>query len=215
VTHLNQRQYAERHGVAQPTVWAWVKKGWLVMAPDGKLIDAEQSDAKLAQYRDPNDPRSFRGSRTTSKRTTPLAPEVHPVLAGLFQPSVTGQALAALAATPPEPEPPSPADIALLESGSATTEEARRIKENFLALQAKQKFDEEEGSKVLLDVARGALFECAQATRNAWMSWPTDVGPLIAADLGIEVDKVVPVLTKYVHQHLSELGEPDGEFGRR
>lgn len=209
MTLLNQVQFAARHGVTQPTVWAWKKRGWLVLDPDSQLVDAEASDAVLAKHRDPNDGRTQRAKKAALERTAETAPEpVHPVLAGLFGPPMAQQAL-------PELEPPSPADIAALEAGSATTDEARRVKENFLALQAKQKFDEDEGSKVRIDLARTVLFEAAQAVRNSWLGWPTDVGPLIAADLGIDVDRVVPALTRYVHQHLTELGEPSGDFGSR
>ena len=61
------------------------------------------------------------------------------------------------------------------------------------------------------EVAEKILFEQARASRDAWLNWPTRVGPLLAADLGLEADRVVGALTEYVHKHISQLGEPEIE----
>jgi hypothetical protein len=70
------------------------------------------------------------------------------------------------------------------------------------------------GDLISAEVAAGVLFEEFRAARDNWLNWPSSVAPHMAADLGVDIDKLVEVLTRYVHDHLSELGEPDGDFGQ-
>lgn len=102
----------------------------------------------------------------------------------------------------------------LLESGGEASHayaEALRRKENYLALLRQLEYENKSGSLVELEVAEKILFEQARASRDAWLNWPTRVGPLLAADLGLEADRVVGALTEYVHKHISQLGEPEIE----
>ena len=102
----------------------------------------------------------------------------------------------------------------LLESGGEAGHayaEALRRKENYLALLRQLEYENKSGSLVELEVAEKILFEQARASRDAWLNWPTRVGPLLAADLGLEADRVVGALTEYVHKHISQLGEPEIE----
>ncbi|MHB8921350.1 MAG: hypothetical protein ACYC3N_10010 [Halothiobacillus sp.] len=39
------------------------------------------------------------------------------------------------------------------------------------------------------------------------MNWPSRVGAMMAADLGMEPEPVIEVLTNYVYKHLDEIGE--------
>ena len=102
----------------------------------------------------------------------------------------------------------------LLETGSVASHdyaEALRRKENYLALLRQLEYEQKSGSLVDLEVAEKILFEQARASRDAWLNWPTRVGPLLAADLGLEADRVVGALTEYVHKHISQLGTPESE----
>lgn len=90
--------------------------------------------------------------------------------------------------------------------------EAERIKENYLALLKKLEFEQKEGSLIELSMAERVLFEGARAMRDAWLNWPARVGPLLAADLGLEADRVTEALTEHVHKHIAQLGEPDVDF---
>ncbi len=68
----------------------------------------------------------------------------------------------------------------LLESGGVATSdyaEALRRKENYLALLRQLEYEQKSGSLVDLEVAEKILFEQARASRDAWLNWPTRVGP--------------------------------------
>jgi hypothetical protein len=90
--------------------------------------------------------------------------------------------------------------------------EAERIKENYLAFLRKLEYEQKEGSLVELAVAERVLFEASRAARDSWLNWPSRVGPLVAADLGLEADRVTEVLTGYVHQQIDQLGDPAADF---
>jgi hypothetical protein len=92
-------------------------------------------------------------------------------------------------------------DIPLL----ATSE---RVKEAALAMKQALDAQKRAGALIELAIAEGVLFESARQWRDAWINWPAKVGPLLAADLGLEAAKVVEALNPYVHQQLEELGEP-------
>lgn len=63
-----------------------------------------------------------------------------------------------------------------------------------------------------IELAEQVLFNSARATRDAWLNWPSRVGPLLAADLGLDADRVSEALTRYVREQLEELGEPEADF---
>lgn len=103
----------------------------------------------------------------------------------------------------------------LIESGAVglvTYGQALELKENYLALLRKLEYEQKSGDLVDITIAERALFEGARAARDAWLNWPARIGPLIAADLGLEADKVTEVLTEHVHKHIAQLGEPDVHF---
>lgn len=93
-----------------------------------------------------------------------------------------------------------------------TTGAAERVKENALAVRRLLDARREAGDVVDIEVAEAVLFEQARAIRDAWINWPSRVGPMIAAELGVQPDPVVEALTKYVQQQLDDLGEPDADF---
>jgi hypothetical protein len=90
--------------------------------------------------------------------------------------------------------------------------EAEQVKENALAVRRLLDARREAGDVVDIEVAEAVLFEQARAIRDAWLNWPSRVGPLIAAELGVQPDPVVEALNKYVQQQLDDLGEPDADF---
>ncbi|WP_088183596.1 hypothetical protein [Sphingobium sp. Z007] len=94
----------------------------------------------------------------------------------------------------------------------ADTIMAERIKENALAAKHLLAARKDAGSLIDIDLARSVLFEGQRAQRDAWINFPTKVGPMLAAELGVDADKVVEVIAVHVHQQLSDLGEPEADF---
>lgn len=86
--------------------------------------------------------------------------------------------------------------------------QAQRVKENYLARGRALDFEKDIGRLVDRQAAEKAFFEAARQIRDAWLSWPARISTLMASDLAIEERRLVEVLTDYVRQHLSELGEP-------
>jgi hypothetical protein len=99
--------------------------------------------------------------------------------------------------------------------GMVSYAEALEKKENYLALLRQLEYEQKAGSLVDLDTATAILFEEFRAQRDAWLNWPTRVGPLVAADLGVEADRVVEALTAHVHKQIAQLGEPEANFSER
>lgn len=94
-------------------------------------------------------------------------------------------------------------------------DDARCLKENYLGLMAQLEYERKSGSLVELDTATAILFEEFRAQRDAWLNWPTRVGPILAAELGVEADRVVETLTTHVHKQIAQLGEPEANFSER
>jgi hypothetical protein len=102
----------------------------------------------------------------------------------------------------------------LREPSNWTKAEAERQKEINLARLRRLEFEEKAGKLVEMAKAEKVLFEAAKAARDMWMNWPARIAPMVAADLGVDADKAAEVLTAYVHEQLSQLGEPEADFGR-
>ncbi len=93
--------------------------------------------------------------------------------------------------------------------------DSERVKEGALALKQVLAARQAAGDLIELSLAEEVFFETARAARDAWMNWPVRVGPLVAAELGLEADRVTAVLTEHVHSHLADLGEPEADFASR
>ena len=187
------REFARREGVSDTLVRKALKLNRLAALEDGSLnpllvgSNWREGNAKSANRANQNANPVVRTSAKGSHAANPLP--------------VDGETLEEEAAR-------------LLESGGEASHdyaEALRRKENYLALLRQLEYENKSGSLVELEVAEKILFEQARASRDAWLNWPTRVGPLLAADLGLEADRVVGALTEYVHKHISQLGEPEIE----
>ncbi|EHN1695361.1 hypothetical protein KG383_002711 [Salmonella enterica subsp. enterica serovar Newport] len=185
---MNQAEFARRHGVSRKTVTQWKERGWLVM--NGREIDVDASDVMLEKYR-----------KTVIRED--VLPEVeNPPRTDDddYQDDGGGEDMS----------PEKVAERFMLATGATMSlDEARRIKENYLALLTKLEYQQKEGELVDLTEAKEVLFTCARQSRDAWMNWPARVAPLMAADLDIPADRMTEVLTEHVHKHISLLGEPE------
>ncbi|WP_376957706.1 hypothetical protein ABNQ39_11295 [Azospirillum sp. A26] len=102
----------------------------------------------------------------------------------------------------------------LLNGQFASIAVAGQVKENALAGVRVLEFLKTADRLVEMEVAKDVLFEQARSFREALMTWPTDIGPRLAAELGQPADKVTGALTRYVHTLLTDIGEPDPEFAK-
>ena len=95
---------------------------------------------------------------------------------------------------------------------STATEYARIAldKERSLAALRRMEYEQRAGSLVVLEAVRHAFFNSHRGLRDAWLNWPSRVAPRLAAELGVEPDDALRVLTKLVHEHMHALGDPDG-----
>lgn len=188
---MNQSDFAKLHGVSRKTVTMWKSRGWLIMSGDD--IDVGASNAQLEKYR--------KTINRAGKDNTvvPIKKNLMPL------PSKDKDA--------DEEGNPSLESIArelLLENGAELSlDEARRVKENYLALLTKLEFQQKDGQLIEMTVAEEVLFNAFRQQRDAWLNWPSRVAPLMAADIGVPADRMTEVLIEHVHKHISVLGEPE------
>ena len=191
---MNQSEFATLHGVSRKTVTKWKERGWLVFA--GDEVDVEASNKLLKRYRRDGVPAvtepAAKAPRGKRQPVTQAAKGVT-LEAGESAGDAAKQILSG--------------NVELMDF-----DEARCFKENYLGLMAQLEYERKSGSLVELDTATAILFEEFRAQRDAWLNWPTRVGPILAADLGVEADRVVEALTAHVHKQIAQLGEPEANF---
>ncbi|WP_353614784.1 hypothetical protein [Mangrovibacter phragmitis] len=188
---MNQSDFARLHGVSRKTVTMWKSRGWLVISGDD--IDVNASNALLEKYRKTiNRPTSEKAASPAKKAAAPTSSQ---------------------AVKTEEDDGASPESIAMnfiLQNGAELSlDEARRIKENYLALLTKLEFQQKDGQLIEMTVAEEVLFNAFRQQRDAWLNWPSRVAPLMAADLDVPADRMTEVLIEHVHKHISVLGEPE------
>ena len=188
---MNQSDFAKLHNVSRKTVTMWKSRGWLIMSGDD--IDVAASNAQLEKYRKTvNRPSKNDVIPPAKKNITPTPQVVN---------------------DPDESGTPSLENIAkefILENGAELSlDEARRVKENYLALLTKLEFQQKDGQLIEMTVAEEVLFNAFRQQRDSWLNWPSRVAPLMAADLGVPADRMTEVLIEHVHKHISVLGEPE------
>lgn len=193
---LTNVEFAERAGCHEKQVRRAIQKGLLHKGPDG-LLDAAQLDTPWR-----------RQNRRTTARASDNSQNVRASVRRVVRPKA--EVSEAPAASPLDLDQADAFIRKVLAGEYASQAEADRIKANALALKHVIAAREQAGNSVSLADAERAMFEAGRAQRDAWLNWPSRVGPLIAAELEIEVDRLTPVLSEHVHQHLADLGEPEG-----
>lgn len=202
---VSMSAFGEMHGASKQAVSKWKAKGALKIV-DGK-IDVEASDRLmlhhgLGRFSEPSTRASTvnRQPSTQTPASTGLAQEISDLAADV------GDEFANL--------PGLQRFVAVIAAGGySNAVEAETVKQNALAL--KHLLDARVKANELCDIADAetALFEAARAARDVWMGFPDRIGPSMAAELGIEPEKLVEALTVHVHQQLAEMGEPENPFG--
>lgn len=196
--HVTQREFAKLAGCDEKQVRRAVASGKLKPDADGKL----NPELVSSGWRRP-----IRSSKVVADSA-----DISKVSAkNVRSPSVRTDPVVDADDTPTE----AAAKLVMAMGAEHELAEAIRIKENFNALLKQLEFEQKSGSMIDLAVARTVLFDSARAARDSWMNWPMRVGPKIAADLGLEADRVTEVLSEHVHTQIADLGEPDAHFEDR
>lgn len=206
---LTVAAFAKSHGVSKQAAAKWRTRGHLVIA--GSLVEVEASDqrlrdAKLGRFADRRSDAGDAGAAVSSMAhpdrdddapAAGVAPIIdHALDTGVVPNDKTLRAFV---------EDLSSGRIKSLADAATVKENALALKHTLTALLLNR-------SVIDIGLAEAEFFEAFRSSRDAWLGFPSRVGPLIAADLGIETDRIVEVLTTHVHQQLSDLGEPEVDF---
>jgi len=95
-----------------------------------------------------------------------------------------------------------PAD--LFQAAGPSAKEERDFHEARLR---KLKADQMEGTLVDKAEVERTIFGRARADRDAWLAWTADAAAAIAAELRVDEAALLPVLSRLVRDHLTELSE--------
>jgi len=203
MTLVSVSAYARLHGVTKGAAQKWQSRGLLVFR-DGKVA-VEPSDQKLAHA----GVGRFADAATKTRRTATVpAPKVAAPVAGLPT-AMVGDLEEAAAQGDDAARTVLDFMTGLSEGRVVNMIEATTIKENALAAIRMIEARKRAGEVVEMADAEAAFFDVFRQHRDAWLNFPSRIGPLMAADLGLAPDRVVEVLTQHVHQHLNDLGEPN------
>lgn len=203
---ISIREFARREGCSDTLVRKAISSGKLQISAE-KLLDPAQvgtgwkksnrhpaSGANFTKKDSANTGKSVRTVRTSGSKLEPTADEAEHASQELFSEEIEGFLDQVLAGS------------------YADTATAERVKENALAAKHLLAARRDAGHLVEIEQAEMVLFETQRSQRDAWMNFPTRIGPLLAAEIGVDADKVVEALTVHVHQQLDDLGEPEADF---
>jgi len=166
---MNQSEFAALHNVSRKTVTKWKERGWLVFA--GADLDVDASNALLKKYRrdgvepgaqgvTPAEGNSQGNSAPAArKRVTPKDAEVT-IRDGETAETAAGRVLAATGA-------------------NMNLDEAKRVKENYLALQAQLEYDRDASLVVAVDDVTRAIGDEYAKVRTRLLAIPAEHAPRI------------------------------------
>jgi 4-hydroxy-3-methylbut-2-enyl diphosphate reductase IspH len=159
---MNQSEFATLHGVSRKTVTKWKERGWLVFA--GSVLDVEASNALIGKYRrDGIDvvTQAEEGNKPASKKS-----------------GVTSAA-ARVTVKPGETVEQATTRILIATGATMTIDEAKRVKENYLALREQLEYDRESRLVVAVEDVTRAVGEEYAKVRTRLLAIPSENAPRI------------------------------------
>jgi len=197
---ISLAEFGRYHRLSRNAAWRWKQAGHLVM--DGALVVFEESNTKLkaaglGRYANYTSPSRSRAPQQPNDAEHDEAPDIGAFVAKAED--LDDENLTRFVA-----------DMAL--GRTSTMANASTIKENALALKHTLQALQLQGKSIEVAVAEQIFFEEFRSCRDAWLNFPSRIGPILAADLGIETDRLVEALTVHVHQQLNDLGVPEVHF---
>ena len=208
---ISIRAFAALDGCSPTLVRRGIEKGRLTTLPNGNLDPALAGTGWRKSARRAADADVQADAHTARTVHTP-PPDVRTpdTAAGSVKP----------ASPPLDPDNPDDAEAIdsfiqrVLRGDFADLVEAEKAKENGLALKHLLDGRRKAGSLISFKAAQDAFFAQGRQDRDAWTAWAPRVATELAAEFGIDSRALAEALGRLVHQHLSELGEPEFEPGR-
>ncbi|MEX0445200.1 RNA polymerase subunit sigma-70 [Xenorhabdus sp. SGI246] len=188
---MNQAEFAKLHGVSRKTVTAWKARGLLVM--DGDDIDVEASNANIKRYR-----------KTVTRNEKKSKGNSQGNKAG----NISGNT----------PKPDSPAKIVeriLTERGATMSlDEARTMKENYLALLTQHEYDLKSGQVLPWQDMVNKVGEEYSRMRTRLIAIAPEHGPRLRALATTSTDaEFVAALQEIIYEAMEELSLDHSEQG--
>jgi hypothetical protein len=182
---MSERRYAAHVGLSRGAIQKAKAAGRLVLHADGS-IDADGSDARRAAMTDPS-----------KSRAVPRGP-VRPV---------PDAALSAVGDTLREQGLAAP-----VSGGGTTFLQAKTANEVLKAQERRVRLSRLKGELIDRGRATALVFRLAREERDAWVTWPSRVAALMAAELGVVTGAMQRALETHVRAHLDELAEVRPDF---
>ncbi|MDC9591537.1 RNA polymerase subunit sigma-70 [Xenorhabdus sp. XENO-10] len=192
---MNQSEFAKLHGVSRKTVTTWKARGWLVMTDDD--IDVEASNALIERYR-----------KTVTRREKKAK--------GNTQGNNTGNKSGNKQGNTPEVDTPAKiVERILTERGAdMTLDEARTMKENYLALLTQHEYDLKSGQVLPWQDMIDAVGQEYSRMRTRLIAIAPEHGPRLRALATTSTDtEFVAALQEIIHEAMEELSLDHSEQG--
>ena len=178
---MKQAAFAELHGVSRKTVTLWKQRGWLVF--QGSEVDVDASNALIKRYRRDGIEVVTQGNKSGNKPKT--------------------------AAALPGEQIESAVERILLSSGATMDiDEARRVKEHYLALLNQLEYDQKAGAVVLVAEVAKAVGEDYAKVRTRLLAIPAEQAPRLHRYK--TVNEVQDALQEIITEALEELTRDGG-----
>ncbi|MBD2781941.1 RNA polymerase subunit sigma-70 [Xenorhabdus szentirmaii] len=188
---MNQSEFAKLHGVSRKTVTTWKARDWLVI--DGDEIDVEASNANIERYR-----KSVTRREKKSKGNTQ----------GNGQGNKSGNRSGN---TPLVDTPAKIVERILTERGATMTlDEARTMKENYLALLTQHEYDLKSGQVLPWQDMINEVGKEYSRMRTRLIAIAPEHGPRLRAQATAATDaEFVAALQEIIHEAMEELSLDD------
>lgn len=177
---MNQAEFAARHRVSRKTVTQWKKRGWLAF--QGDLVDVSASDELIAKYRrDGATPVDSAVTPAVTRRVTQAEGNNSGNKVGNTGGDIAGNAVPAVERSIAEEETAAEAAerIVLATGADMSMDEARRVKENYLALLNQLEYDQKSGLVVMVDDVAALVGAEYAKVRTRLLAIPAERAPQI------------------------------------
>ncbi|MEY0015245.1 RNA polymerase subunit sigma-70 [Providencia rettgeri] len=184
---MNQSDFAKLHGVSRKTITIWKSRGWLVM--DGDEIDVDASNEKIKRYRKSSSASEHKAKPKKTKR---------------------GQL-----SEPADESPTQTAERLIREMGANMSfDEARTMKENYLALLSQLDYDIKAGMVLPWQDMINKVGEEYHRMRTRLIAIAPEHGPRLRSLATTSSDaEFVTALQDIIHEAMEELSLDHSEQG--